>query len=171
MSTSLWANLFGHCQPAPSHDDTAPTPSIVPLTVYSVFQTLEEAVTALTPSLSDDRDFRWRRRYRERRAPALAAHGRAEHCDFLARYTVPGDAGAANQDIATLVESDLKTALNGLVTELGLDSLLTPVDTALSGLLTGLNAILPGVLAIVGGVQAFGDVVGGLLSGFGTSDL
>ncbi|KAJ7507143.1 hypothetical protein B0H11DRAFT_1903131 [Mycena galericulata] len=53
----------------------------------------------------------------------------------------PGDVGAADQDLATLVENvldefpfdDLTTALNKLVPKLGLDGLLSPIEGALTG--------------------------------------
>ncbi|KAJ7447627.1 hypothetical protein FB451DRAFT_1188157 [Mycena latifolia] len=87
----------------------------------------------------------------------------------------PGDAGAANKDIANLVTDTLdavNTALNKLVPKLGLDGLLTPVDGALTGLLTGLGGILPPVLALVGGILIpVGDFVGSLLSGLGLAAL
>ncbi|KAJ7771025.1 hypothetical protein DFH07DRAFT_953650 [Mycena maculata] len=146
----LSLGLFAGASPVPSRHDTVPNTSVVPLTAYSVFQTLEEAVTALKPGLetiatSDSGG------QTGNVAPLLSELTDALNTATASLAHSPGDAGAATTR-AHDIHQDLNTALNGLVTELGLDNLLTPVDMALSGLLTGLNAILPGVLAIVGGV-------------------
>ncbi|KAJ7359528.1 hypothetical protein DFH08DRAFT_801320 [Mycena albidolilacea] len=58
---------------------------------------------------------------------------------------LPGDMGANDEDLANLINEildDVNGALNKLIPKLGLDGLLTPVDTAVSGLLTSLNASL-----------------------------
>ncbi|KAJ7185754.1 hypothetical protein C8R46DRAFT_1025716 [Mycena filopes] len=152
--------------------DTVPNTSVAPLTLFSVFQTLNVAVKALTPGLL-----------------AISAgegpQGQAGEIGPLVDQLVaalntatsqlsalpPGDMGGADADIADLVEeilNDVNTALNGLVPKLGLDGLLTPLDGALTGLLTTLGGILPPVLALVGGVLTpVGGLVGSLLAGLG----
>jgi hypothetical protein len=82
----------------------------------------------------------------------------------------PRDMGANDEDLANFINEildvnfsafgsppssclqvilqDLNTTLNTLVPKLGLNGLLTPVDTAVLGLLTSLNApLVPGLLA------------------------
>ncbi|KAJ6535900.1 hypothetical protein DFH09DRAFT_1324749 [Mycena vulgaris] len=113
--------LFVSASPTPSRDaeiaarDTVPDASVLPLPVFSVFQTLKltDTLNTATTSLSS---------------------------------LSPGDAGAANEDITTLVASILdgvNTALNKRVPKLELNDLLTPVDGAVTGLLTSLGGILP----------------------------
>ncbi|KAJ6567574.1 hypothetical protein DFH09DRAFT_1468949 [Mycena vulgaris] len=178
----LALGLFASASPTSSREaevaarDTVPNASVLPLTVFSVFQTLKVVTDAILPGIDT----------------IVAAEGPAgnagsvaplltELTDALNTATTslsslsPGDAGAANEDIATLVASVLdgvNTALNKLVPKLGLNGLLTPVDGAVTGLLTSLGGILPPVLALVGGILIpVGGVVGGLLSGLGLAGL
>ncbi|KAJ7359517.1 hypothetical protein DFH08DRAFT_801309 [Mycena albidolilacea] len=139
----LSLGLFG-CQPYTTEvtvQDTAPNPSVIPLAFFALFQTLEEAVAAVTPT---------RRPGRQRRGP------REPH-----------------QRDPRSIGQDVNTALNKLVPKLGLDGLLTPVDTAVYGLLVSLDAsLVPSLLAalqllLVG----LGGVVGGLLAGLNLASL
>ncbi|KAJ7676196.1 hypothetical protein B0H17DRAFT_1207470 [Mycena rosella] len=137
--------------------DTVPNASVLPLTVFSVFQTLKVATDAILPGLDSIVIAEGLADSAGSVAPLLT-----ELTDALNTATTslatpsPGDAGGANEDIATLVASILdgvNTALNKLVPKLGLDGLFTPVDGALTGLLAGLGGILPPVLALVGGMR------------------
>ncbi|KAJ7611302.1 hypothetical protein FB45DRAFT_1065956 [Roridomyces roridus] len=156
--------------------DTVPNTSVVPLTLFEVFQVLQEAVVALTPGL-------------ESIAASMGPEGQAGAVAPLIESLVedlntataslasltPGDMGAADADLAKLVENvldDVNIALNKLIPQLGLDGVLAPVDGALSGLLTGLNGIVPGVLALVGAVLIpVGGLVGSLLANLGLAGL
>lgn len=128
----LALGLFATASPVPSsHDggvaarDTVPNTSVVPVTVYAVFQILREAVVAVTPGLG--------RSYFEINVPTrpnssaetiVASSGPVgqtgsivplvqQLTDALNTATAslatlsPGDAGAANEDLATLVENVL----------------------------------------------------------------
>ncbi|KAJ7507128.1 hypothetical protein B0H11DRAFT_191936 [Mycena galericulata] len=185
FSTSLLVaalGLFASASPVPSRDaelaarDTVPNTSVVPLSIFAVFQTLEEAVTALTPGLDAIPAAEGAEGQTGSVAPLLDQLVAALDTATSSLATLsPGDMGAADQDLATLIENvldDLNTALNKLVPKLGLNGLLTPVDGALSGLLTGLNGLLPGLLATVGAILIpVGGVVGGLLSSLGLGSL
>ncbi|KAJ7499996.1 hypothetical protein FB451DRAFT_1162396 [Mycena latifolia] len=142
--------------------DTVPNTSVFPLTVSSVLQTLKVAVDVILPGIGKSLF---------NHHSILAAEGPAGSAGSVAPLLAelanalntattsltslsPGDAGVANEDLATLVASILdsvNTALNKLVPKVGLDELLTPLDGAPTGLLTGLGGILPPVLALVGG--------------------
>ncbi|KAJ7611281.1 hypothetical protein FB45DRAFT_875478 [Roridomyces roridus] len=153
--------------------DTVPNTSVVPLTIFEVFQVLQEAVVAHP---------------RARIATSMGPEGQAGAVAPLIQSLVqdlntateslaslsPGDMGA-DADLAKLVENvldDVNTALNKLIPQLGLDGVLAPVDGALSGLLTGLNGIVPGVLALVGAILIpVGGLVGSLLAGLGLAGL
>ncbi|KAJ7725598.1 hypothetical protein B0H14DRAFT_2641285 [Mycena olivaceomarginata] len=159
--------------------DTVPNASVVPLTLFAVFQTLKEAVVGLTPTL----------------LAIIAASGPAGQLPtssvvpLLDQLTAalniantqlasnaPGDMGANDEDLADLIHDvldDVNTALNKLVPKLGLDGLLTPVDAAVSGLLVSLDAsLVPGLLAALQPLLVgLGGVVGGLLSGLNLSGL
>ncbi|KAJ7500009.1 hypothetical protein FB451DRAFT_1162409 [Mycena latifolia] len=183
----LALGIFASASPTPSRDvevtarDTVPNTSVLPLTVFSVFQTLKVAVDAILPGIGKLLS----NHLSTIRGPAGSAGSVAplltELADALNTATTslaslsPGDAGAANEDIATLVASILdsvNTSLNKLVPKLGLDGLLTPLDGALTGLLTSLGGILPPVLTLVGGILIpVGGIVGGLLSGLGLAAL
>ncbi|KAJ7488289.1 hypothetical protein FB451DRAFT_1167737 [Mycena latifolia] len=156
--------------------DTVPNASVLPLTVFSVFQTLKVAVDAILPGIDSIVAAEGPAGSAGSVAPLLTELTEALNTATTSLASLsPGDAGAANQDIATLVVSTLdsaNTALNKLVPKLGLDGLLTPVDGALTGLLTSLGGILPPVLALVGGVLIpVGGLVGSLLSGLGLAAL
>ncbi|KAJ7608416.1 hypothetical protein FB45DRAFT_877273 [Roridomyces roridus] len=156
--------------------DTVPNTSVLPLTIFVVFKVLEEAVVALTPGL-------------ESIAASMGPEGQAGAVAPLIESLVedlntataslaslgPGDMGAADVDLAKLIQNvldDVNTALNTLIPQLGLDGVLAPVDGALSGLLTGLNGIVPGVLALVGAVLIpVGGLVGSLLAALGLAGL
>ncbi|KAJ7611286.1 hypothetical protein FB45DRAFT_1037618 [Roridomyces roridus] len=170
----LSLSLFAGAKPLPADlavRDTVPNASVVPLTIFEVFQVLQEAVVALTPGL-------------ESIASSMGPEGQAgavaplieslvedlnTATESLASLT-PGDMGAADADLAKLIQNvldDVNTALNKLIPQLGLDGVLAPVDGALSGLLTGLNGIVPGVLALVGAILIpVGGLVGSLLASF-----
>ncbi|KAJ7760801.1 hypothetical protein B0H14DRAFT_3895692 [Mycena olivaceomarginata] len=159
--------------------DTVPNASVVPLTLFAVFQTLKEAVVGLTPTL----------------LAIIAASGPAGQLPtssvvpLLDQLTAalniastqlasnaPGDMGANDEDLADLIHDvldDVNTALNKLVPKLGLDGLLTPVDAAVSGLLVSLDAsLVPGLLAALQPLLVgLGGVVGGLLAGLNLSGL
>ncbi|KAJ7127938.1 hypothetical protein C8R44DRAFT_733337 [Mycena epipterygia] len=178
----LALGLVSNASPIPSRDadvvgrDTIPNTSVLPLTVFTVFQTLKVATDAILPGIDSivaaegpAGDF-------GSVAPLLTKLTEALNTATTSLASLsPGDAGAANEDIAKLVEDILdavNTALNKLVPKLGLNGLLTPVDGALAGLLTGLGGILPPVLALVGGILIpVGGLVGGLLSGLGLAGL
>ncbi|KAJ7359536.1 hypothetical protein DFH08DRAFT_1038382 [Mycena albidolilacea] len=182
----LSLGLFAAASPIPSLDateiavrDTDPNTSVVPLTLFALFQTLEEAVVGLTPTL----------------LAIIASSGPAgqlptssvvplldELTDALNTATAqlstnaPGDMGANDEDLANLINEildDVNTALNKLVAKLGLDGLLTPVDAAVSGLLVSLDASLaPSLLAALQPLLVgLGGVVGGLLAGLDLSSL
>ncbi|KAJ7858723.1 hypothetical protein B0H13DRAFT_2283011 [Mycena leptocephala] len=193
FSSSLFVlalSLFVVASPAPSGDTedalvarqntgTVPNTSVLPLTIYEVFQILNVAVEAITPGI----------------AAIVASAGpegqlpTASVIPLLENLAValntatsqlaavpPGDMGADDEILAKLVEDtldDANTALNTLVPKLGLDAVLTPLDGALTGLLTALGtSLLPPVFALVGGVLiAVGGVVGGLLQGLGLAGL
>ncbi|KAJ6487781.1 hypothetical protein C8R45DRAFT_1144179 [Mycena sanguinolenta] len=183
----LSLGLFAAASPAPSHPNnaevaarsTVPNTSVVPLTLYTVFQTLDEVIVAVTPTL----------------AAIVAAAGPdgqlpsssvvplvEKLTDALntagaqLAATPPGDMGATDEALAQLIKQvldDLNTALNTLVPKLGLNGILSPLDAALASLLTGLNSsLLPGVLtALQPLLVGLGGVVGGLLSGLNLSGL
>ncbi|KAF7318398.1 hypothetical protein HMN09_00349000 [Mycena chlorophos] len=151
---------------------------VLPLTIKSVFDTLEEAVAALDPGLEtiiqtsgggED--------------PSAAVIPLVSNVvDALNTATsqlasvAPGDQGAADQDLADLINSvlaDLFQALNTLLPKLGLSGAIGGLDTAVAALLTTLNAsLLPGVLSLVGGLlTALAPLVGGLVGGLGVGNL
>ncbi|KAJ7827023.1 hypothetical protein B0H14DRAFT_1241875 [Mycena olivaceomarginata] len=181
----LFIGLFAAGSPVPSPAtevairDTDPNTSVVPLTLFALFQTLEETVAGLTPTLF-----------------AIASSGATGQLptssvvplldqrspmrstprppSFL--LTPPGDMGANDEVLATLINEildDVNTALNKLVPNLGLDGLLTPVDAAVSAPLVSLDAsFVPGLLpALQPLLVGFGGVVGGLLAGLDLSSL
>ncbi|KAJ7790555.1 hypothetical protein B0H14DRAFT_3891135 [Mycena olivaceomarginata] len=182
----LSLGLFAAASPVPSLDtteiavrDTDPNTSVVPLTLFALFQTLEEAVVGLTPTL----------------LAIVASSGPAgqlptssvvplldELTDALNTATAqlstngPGDMGANDEDLANLIKKTLdgvNTALNKLVPKLGLNGLLTPVDAAVSGLLVSLDAsLVPSLLAALQPLLVgLGGVVGGLLAGLNLASL
>ncbi|KAF8186911.1 hypothetical protein K438DRAFT_1765080 [Mycena galopus ATCC 62051] len=142
--------------PIPSRPDTAelaarstvPNTSVIPLTLEAVFQTLKEVIVGVAPTLagpSGKLDTASVVLLVENLTTALNTASAA-----LASNPA-GDMGATDQDLATLIQNvldDLNTALNTLVPKLGLDGILSPLDTAIAGLLTSLNAsLVPGLLA------------------------
>ncbi|KAJ7359577.1 hypothetical protein DFH08DRAFT_952693 [Mycena albidolilacea] len=142
--------------------DTVPNASVVPLTLFAVFQTLKEAVVGLTPTL----------------LAIIAASGPAGQLPIssVLASNAPGDMGANDEDLADLIHDvldDVNTALSKLVPKLGLDGLLTPVDAAVYGLLVSLDAsLVPGLLAALQPLLVgLGGVVGGLLAGLNLSGL
>ncbi|KAJ7493803.1 hypothetical protein FB451DRAFT_1551152 [Mycena latifolia] len=178
----LALGLFAAASPAPARDvelatrDTVPNTSVLPLTVFAVFQTLKAAVDAILPGIDTIVAAEGPAGSAGSVAPLLTELTEALNTATTSLASLsPGDAGAANEDIANLVADTLdavNTALNKLVPKLGLNGLLTPVDGALTGLLTGLGGILPPVLALVGGILIpVGGLVGSLLSGLGLAAL
>ncbi|KAJ7499997.1 hypothetical protein FB451DRAFT_1162397 [Mycena latifolia] len=189
----LALGIFTSASPTPSRD-TVPNTSVLPLTVSSVLQTLKVAVDAILRGIGQSL-FQLPFHHHGLVFPAdsiVAAEGPAGSAGSVAPLPAelanalntattsltslsPGDAGVANEDLATFVASILdsvNTALNKLVPKVGLDELLTPLDGAPTGLLTGLGGILPPVLALVGGILIpVGGIVGGLLSGLGLAAL
>ncbi|KAF8186914.1 hypothetical protein K438DRAFT_1973113 [Mycena galopus ATCC 62051] len=183
----LSLGLFVAASPIPSRPDTAelaarstvPNPSVVPLTLEAVFQTLEAVIVGVTPTLdtlvttagpSGQLDTASVVPLVENLTAALNTAGAA-----LASNPA-GDMGATDQDLATLIQNvldDLNTALNTLVPKLGLDGILSPLDAAISGLLTSLNAsLVPGLLAALQPLLVgLGGVVGGILDGLNLSGL
>ncbi|KAJ7827024.1 hypothetical protein B0H14DRAFT_1241871 [Mycena olivaceomarginata] len=181
----LSLGLFAAGSPVPSPAtevavrDTEPNTSVVPLTLFALFQTVEEAVAGLMPTL----------------LAIIASSGPAgqlptssvvplldELTDALNTATTqlstnaPGDMGANDEDLANLINEildDVNTALNKLVPKLGLNGLLTPVDAAVSGLLVSLDAsLVPSLLAALQPLLVgLGGVVGGLLAGLNLASL
>ncbi|KAJ7666018.1 hypothetical protein DFH06DRAFT_265108, partial [Mycena polygramma] len=167
--------------PAPNEvarQDSSPNASVVPLTLFTVLQTLNEAVLAITPGL-------------ETIVASSGPEGQLpsasvvpllnQLADALRTSTGqlaavgPGNMGAADEVIGKLVETtlnDVNDALNKLVPKLGLNAVLTPLDGALTGLLTGLSPVLAPVIATVGAILVpVGGVVGGLLATLNLSGL
>ncbi|KAJ7790568.1 hypothetical protein B0H14DRAFT_3569337 [Mycena olivaceomarginata] len=158
--------------------DTDPNTSVVPLTLFALFQTLEETVAGLTPTLLRLPHRGQQANCRpERRTPSRPALTDALNTATTQLSTnAPGDMGANDEVLATLINEildDVNTALNKLVPNLGLDGLLTPVDAAVSAPLVSLDAsFVPGLLpALQPLLVGFGGVVGGLLAGLDLSSL
>ncbi|KAJ7666031.1 hypothetical protein DFH06DRAFT_1323178 [Mycena polygramma] len=158
--------------------DSSPNASVVPLTLFTVLQTLDKVVQAIGPGL----DTIVASSGPEGQPPSASVvpllaqlkDGLTTATQQLAAVS-PGDMGAADQVIGKTVETllnDVNDALNKLVTKLGLDAVLTPLDGALTGLLTGLSPVLAGVVATVGALLVpVGGVVGGLLATLNLSGL
>ncbi|KAJ7760804.1 hypothetical protein B0H14DRAFT_3165748 [Mycena olivaceomarginata] len=182
----LSLGLSAATSPVPSPDttevairDTDPNTSVVPLTLFALFQTLEEAVAGLTPALLAIVTSAGP----EGQVPTSSVVPLLDQLtDALNTATsqlstnAPGDMGANDEDLANLINeilNNVNTALNTLVPKLGLDGLLTPVDAAVSGLLTSLDAsLVPGLLATLQPLLVgLGGVVGGLLAGLNLSSL
>ncbi|KAJ7790570.1 hypothetical protein B0H14DRAFT_3891146 [Mycena olivaceomarginata] len=151
--SSSFPSALRRCQPRtisryhgnrrPGHD---PNTSVVPLTLFALFQTLERPSRdcCLVGTSGPTADLEC--------VPLLD-----ELTDALNTATAqlstnaPGDMGANDEDLANLINEILdgvNTALNKLVPKLGLNGLLTPVDAAVSGLLVSLDAsLVPSLLA------------------------
>ncbi|KAJ7050322.1 hypothetical protein C8F01DRAFT_1092514 [Mycena amicta] len=151
---------------------------VLPQTLFSVFQTLNEAVKALDPGLEGIIN-----------TSGGAANPTAAVVPLVSNVVdalntatsqlatvAPGDQGAADKDLADLINSvldDLFQALNTLLPKLGLTGATTGLDTPVAALLTSLNgSLLPGVLSLVGAlVTSLSPLVGGLVGGLGVGSL
>ncbi|KAF8186978.1 hypothetical protein K438DRAFT_1023204 [Mycena galopus ATCC 62051] len=184
---ALSLGLFAAARAAPSRPDTAelaarstvPNVAVVPLTLSAVFDTLDEVIVGLTPTL----DALVAAAGPEGQLPSasviplvqqLTAALNTASAQLAANP--PGDMTVTDEVLAQLIQNvldDLNTALNTLVPKLGLDGLLTPLDAAVAGLLTSLNAsLVPGLLAALQPLLVgLGGVVGGLLAGLNLSGL
>ncbi|KAJ6558055.1 hypothetical protein B0H19DRAFT_1070630 [Mycena capillaripes] len=159
--------LFVCASPAPSpfpdnevavrQADVSPNTSILPLTIFAVFQILNLAVQAILPGI----------------AAIVAGAGIEGQSPTASIIPLLERLATALDTATTQLAADVNDALNTLVPKLGLDAILTPLDAALTGLLTALTIpVLAPVLALVGALLVpIGGIVGGLLSALGLAGL
>ncbi|KAJ6558010.1 hypothetical protein B0H19DRAFT_1070590 [Mycena capillaripes] len=181
--------LFVCASPAPSPSpdnevavrqaDVSPNASILPLTLFAVFQILRLAVQGILPGIAAIVAGAGPEGQSPTAAVVPLLVDLATALDTATTQLAqvpPGAMGADDQIIANLINdilNDVNDALNKLVPKLGLDAILTPLDAALTGLLTSLTIpVLAPVLALVGALLVpIGGIVGGLLSALGLAGL
>ncbi|KAJ7826976.1 hypothetical protein B0H14DRAFT_2595499 [Mycena olivaceomarginata] len=191
----LFRGLFAAASPVPAVDttrvairDTVSNASVIPLTLFTLFQMLKVAIVRVTPTLHVCTIHLKTKILVLSQLPTSSVvpllndlTGVLNTATAQPSTNAPGDQGTNNKDLTKLINKILditigqgmNSTLNKPISKLGVDGLLTPVDAAVSSLLVSLDALLvPSLLAALQPLLVgLSGVVSGLLAGLDLTGL